>query len=332
MQPFARWCVLFTTVFVVHATARDYQVFDVVGDSISAGVNPECGGYGWVNMLFGESGCGLPATTNALTNLWPAITRHNSAAGGSKARDWAWAQTNLMQTVSNHHPDLVVVFIGGNDGLEYAQDGVYTEAEREEYRTNLISIVQQLRNNNPIPDIVLVNYYDLFDGFSTNLPSPYEGYRVLSPAVTGGNAMIEGIAESNGCFFADIHSPFMHHAYGEALGDTQHLSPAYVRMPLTPSTFDIHPVTAGHAAICEHIYRVLAELKEIPKVTGIQGADGQIMVHWRSGIGQSYVIRQSTDLRNGFSALVTNMGTPTRNTYTSAVESAGRAFFRVETP
>ena len=330
MQPFAKWCVLFTTVFVVHAMARDYQVFDVVGDSISAGVNPACGGYGWVNMLFGESGCGYPAPTNTLTNLWPAITSHNSAVSGSKARDWAWAQPSYMQTVSNHHPDLVVVFIGGNDGLAYAADGIYSEVEREEYRTNLISIVQQLRNNDPIPEIVLVDYYDLFDGFSTNLPSPYEGYRVLSAATVGGNAIIEGIAESNGCFFADIYDSFFHHCYGSALGDTQHLSPDYVRTPL--SSFDIHPVTAGHAAIHEQIYNALVELKEIPKITTVEYATNQVVIRWRSGIGQQYVVQQSTQLTNGFTSLVTNAGTPTLNACTATLDSVDKAFYRVSGP
>lgn len=320
--------VLALALFPLSATARDYQVFDVVGDSISAGVNAGCGElYGWVDMLWGEAGCGQSAPTNTIYTLWPTITVYNSAVGGSTAKDWAWQQPSYLQGVSNHHPDLVVVFIGGNDGLAYSADGVYTAEEKEEFRTNLISIVTQLRQNTPVPEILMVNYYDFFDGFSTGLPPAYAAYRAMSAAVVEGNRMIEGTAFSNGCFFTDVYNSCLHHGYGAELGDTQHLSPDYFRTPL--SSFDVHPVTAGHDEIREQVWGTLAELKEIPRFVAYEYATNRFVIRWRSGIGQQYVVQRSASLTNGFEPIATNPSTPTCNTYTDAVEAVERAFYRI---
>lgn len=310
------------------ASARDYSVCDVVGDSISAGVNPGCGElYGWVDMLGGEAGCGQPAPTQTIYTLWPTVTVYNSAVSGSTAKDWAWQQPSYLAAVSNHHPDLVVVLIGGNDGLAYAADGVYTEAEKEEFRTNLITIVQKLRNNTPAPEIVMVNYYDFFDGLSTNLPPAYSAYRAFSAAVIEGSRRIEGTATSNGCFFTDIHGPMLHHGYGAELGDTQHLSPDFFRTPL--SAFDIHPVTAGHEEIRRQVWLSLAELKEIPKFVAHESSTNRFVIRWRSAFGQAYVVERSTDLIGGFADVATNAGTPTVNVFTDAVEGLDRAFYRI---
>ncbi len=332
MTRLALWCVLAAAALCGRcASARDYQVFDVVGDSISAGVNPGCGElYGWVDMLFGESGCASPAPANTITGLWPGIAVYNSAISGSTAKQWAWQQPSYLAVVSNHHPDLVVVFIGGNDGLAYAADGVYTAAEKEEFRTNLITIIQRLRNNTPIPDIIVANYYDLFDGLSTNLSFPYEAYRGLSAVTVEGNAVIEGIAASNGCFFADVYSSFLHHSYGSSLGDTQHLSPDYVRTPI--SSFDIHPVTAGHGSIRDVMYERLGELKEIPRVLDIRASAGTFTVGWRSSIGQQYIIERADAPSGPYAPLATNAGCPPCNVFTDSVPGVSRAFYRALVP
>ena len=320
----ACWLVL---LLMPVAEGRNYEVFDVVGDSISAGVNPGCGTYGWVQMLFGQSACGQDATAETLTNLWPGITAYNSAVSGSTARDWAWAQPAYLQTVSNHHPDLVVVFIGGNDGLAYASGG-YTEQEKGEFRTNLVTIIQQLRNNTPVPDIVVANYYDLFDGLSTNLPAGYSNYRALSSVVVTGNQVIAEIASGNGCFHVDVHAEFLHHAYGAELGDAGRLVPDYVRTPL--AAFDIHPVTAGHDAIRRLMFRRLSELKEIPLFTAAPGVDGQAILHWRSSIGQTYVVQRAAEATNNYLGIATNAGAPPFNTVTDSVEGLGRAYYRLK--
>lgn len=310
------------------AAAREYGTFDVVGDSISAGVNAGCGErYGWVDMLFGESGCGQPAPADTLTNLWPGITAYNSAISGSTAKDWAWQQPSYMNTVSNHHPDLVVVFIGGNDGLAYAADGAYTEAERNEFCSNLVVVVQKLRCFSPPPEIVLVDYYDLFDGLSASLPDPYGAYRVLSRAAAEGNTIISNTASSNACFFVEIYPSFMHHCYGEAVGDTNHLSPDYVRTPIT--SFDIHPNTAGHAKIHELVHAMLRELKDMPALASQSSGGAVFLIRWTSGINQTYVVERSTNLITGFDPIATNAATPTLNVFTDSVDNLPAAFYRI---
>ena len=307
------------------AESRDYWVFDVVGDSISAGVNPGCGTYGWGHMLFGQLACGQAATDETLTNLWPDVAAHNGAVSGSTARDWAWARPEYLQAVSNRHPDLVVVFIGGNDGLLYAADGVYTEAEREEFRTHLVAILQQLRANSPAPDVVVANYYDLFDGFSANLPDPFAAYRGLSSAVAVGNDIIADVASAQNCFLVDVHAAFLHHGYGAELGDAGHLAPDYVRTPL--SAFDIHPVTAGHDAIRRAVFARLAELREIPKLLVPSGTAGQVVLRWSGSIGQNYVVQRAVGVTNAYADVATNAGAPPVNVCTDALPAATDVFY-----
>lgn len=319
--------VLAAAVWLPAAEGREYLVFDVVGDSISAGVNPGCGTYGWVHMLLGQTNCGQALTSQILTNLWPGITAYNSAISGSTARQWAWASPSYLQTVSNHHPDLVVVFIGGNDGLGYAADGSYSVLEQGEFRTNLTMILQKLRSFSPPPEIIVANYYDLFDGFSSNLPPFYATYTNLSAAVREGNRMIEEIAFSNGCFHVDVYSEFMHHCYGAELGDTNHLSPDYVRTPI--SAFDIHPVTAGHNAIRELMFARLNELKRIPELTSASAGTNVLSLQWRSGIGQTYVIERSTNVTGDFTGVATNTATPPANVFNGDIDEINPAFYRI---
>ncbi len=49
------------------ASPKEYAVFDIVGDSISVGVNPETNGdYGWADMLFGLAKDSIPAKSNTI--------------------------------------------------------------------------------------------------------------------------------------------------------------------------------------------------------------------------------------------------------------------------
>jgi lysophospholipase L1-like esterase len=245
--------------------AREFTTFDVVGDSISAGVNPSfyssMQAYGWVQMLFGEGGGTLPTPmTNTLQTLWPGITQYNSAISGSKASDWAPVNSSYMTTVLNHHPDLVVVMIGGNDYLADIADGTFTSAEVAAYRTNLETIIDRLRANTPRPQLILVDYYDLADGYSANVPALYSQYRAFSPGTVQANQVIHDVAEQKGTELVSIYDSFFHHAYGGALGDTGHLSPDYFRMPIT--SLDIHPITVGHQVIYQLVYAKLQSLKD----------------------------------------------------------------------
>lgn len=251
--------VILTVLVSVASTGKDYAVFDVVGDSVSEGINPEYPAQtnrGWVAMLFGTLG-----SHTTLDTLWPGIVKHNSAVSGSRASQWAEPAYAPMQTVLDHHPDLVIVFIGGNDAIAYAADGAVTPAELQSLRDNLTAIVDRLQANTPPPDIVVVNYYDLFDGFSANLTAPYTAFQFISQATSDGNDIIRQVAEEQGCFLVDtIDDVFLRHAYGNACGDSGHLSPEFMATPF-PTSFDIHPVTAGHEAIYTEIFQKLQSMK-----------------------------------------------------------------------
>ncbi len=248
--------VLLACALSFSAFGKEYGVFDVVGDSISAGVNPETGGLnGWIQMLFGEGG-----TTRTLDSLWPDIEKNNSAVSSSEASDWAGAGYAPMQQVLDHEPDLAVVFIGGNDMLAYCADGDVSPQEFAAYRANLTTILTKLRSLPSDPDIVLVNYYDLFDGYSEALPSLFSAFRPLSAAAVEGNRIIREVAEEMECHLVDgVYDAFLHHCYGESFGDTDHEQPDYVRLPLW--SFDIHPNTAGHAEILRLVFQKLQALK-----------------------------------------------------------------------
>ena len=195
----------------------------------------------------------IPPKDNTIYKLWPSITAVNHAISGSKAKDWATDGYYGMNNVTSGLPDLVVVYIGGNDLLAGSASGGFSNEELEEYRTNLIKIIDILRTNEVIPDIVLVNYYDLFDGYSSNLTFPLSSYTNLSEDAVLGNQVIEEVATEKNCYLVDfVYSDFMHHCYGEELGDTSHLEPDYVRTPI--SSLDIHPNTAGHTKIYERVY------------------------------------------------------------------------------
>lgn len=248
--------------------AKNYTVFDIVGDSISAGYNPDystsSATYGWVHMLFGLGGTPYPAPkSNTIYTLWSGITVYNSARSGSTANQWAADYSSWLTGVKNHHPDLVVVYIGGNDFLTYSAAGPVTDTEFNIYRSNLRTIIDALHNNTPRPDIILVNYYDLFDGYSRNLPSIlFSNYTSLSDIVIRGNQVIEEVALEKGCALVTIYPDFMHHCYGIDFGDTQHLTPDYVKLHAIPN-FDIHPNTNGHSNIYDNVYAQLTALKNI---------------------------------------------------------------------
>jgi len=322
---------LLLIVFAATNTAgREYETFDIVGDSISFGVNPECLlQYGWAQMLFGSSGCGQSAMTQTIYTLWPDIEAYNTAWPGSKASDWADPNYTFTKTVLAHDPDLVVVWIGGNDGLDYAADGVYTEKELGEYRTNLTTIIQILRSNAPPPEIIVCNYYDLFDGYSANLPAGYEAYRALSPATVTGNEMIRSVAESNGCFYVDIYTPLFHHAYGEEIGDTGHLSPDYFDTPL--ANLDIHPNTAGHQAVYQALYQTLQHLKNMPTLQSPhRPAEDVFTFEWSQGFGQTAVVERADTAGAPFVPIATNTGPPVTGFHTDSIDSVDRAFYRIK--
>lgn len=262
--------VFFAWLLIISAApAAEFLVFDVVGDSVSAGTNPDFDdSYGWVHMLLGEGGGAFPdPPAETIFSLWPGITAHNSAVSGSLAVEWAAPDSDELGTVLDHKPDLVVVMIGANDFLASFADGSLSDTERDVLREAVEEIIDQLQALSPPPAIIIPNYYDFFDGFSENLPFPYDIYEDYSAGVVEGVAILEQITAVRGCHIVDVYSAFLHHGYGRDLDDPNPLEPPYLDMPLF-FDFDIHPVTAGHRRIYELVLEKMAELKGPPELTG----------------------------------------------------------------
>ena len=101
-----------------------YLSFGLVGDSISAGWNSEglTSGDGWVDLLFGDSITGVASSADTIARLWPGIETQNEAVSGSTASEWSAPGFGPMGVLLARSPDLVVVFIGGNDLIGYMEN------------------------------------------------------------------------------------------------------------------------------------------------------------------------------------------------------------------
>lgn len=247
--------VLFIIILSMFWNVSAFQRVNIVGDSISAGINPqESGSYGWVQMLYGKVG-----TYESIDSIFPGIEKYNHAISGSKASDWAVPSYTGMANLVDSQPDLVFVLIGGNDFLAYIADGEFSQTEQNQLYDDIKDILLILKNLPSEPAIILINYYDLFDGVSHNLPSAFQPFRVFSEEVITGNQILEDAASEQGVYYIDtIYSRFMGHCYGREFGADESYEPPYVALPAIPN-FDIHPVTAGHEALYEEVFHFLEE-------------------------------------------------------------------------
>jgi len=257
----------------LNCNAKEYQRFDILGDSISdsdfISTNPSEARYNWANMLTSNafSTTAGALKSNTVYKFWANIVVSNHALQGATADAWATPGFSLMSKITNWLPQLVVVFIGGNDFL-FDPDN-FNEAKQEEYRTNLFKIINTLRNNKEVvPDIILVNYYDLFDGRSKEITAAaLLQYTNMSEAAVIANQIIKEVSEEKHCYLVDmVFSNFYYHCYGKytgAAGVAEHLDPFYVLNNPGGTAFDIHPITPGHEKISERIFEKLELLKTL---------------------------------------------------------------------
>ena len=253
----------------------------IIGDSISAGCNPELATraekydkrYGYAQMLAGETYDGIAVPSKNIYNIWENAELKNFSIIGSQASEWNkdssssenWHKWDSeFKKVLEFTPDIAVIYLGANDIFAYiGNDGKITSEEYIELRTNITGIIEQLKAKNNNIKIVLIGYYDMFDGRSSLAakasPEYFAGFADMSSIVVNGNKMIKEIATAEGANFVDIYTPFLNHGYGKALGNTNAALPLYLTGNLL--TFDIHPITAGHKAIYEKVYSTLESIK-----------------------------------------------------------------------
>ncbi|MBN1516403.1 hypothetical protein JXA32_07520 [Candidatus Sumerlaeota bacterium] len=252
-----RWLMFFFIVAASAAQAREYTSFDVVGDSISEGGNPEFypdTGPGWVHILFGEY-----QSEPAIQRLWPRIVTNNYAVSGTTTSDWATTGSAPMDDLLSGEPDLVAVLLGFNDLSDFLTDDIVTTSEQALYRQNLNTIIDRLQAMPSSPDILVINLYDMADGLSESIPatSSFYYYHLWSPEILAMNSIIEDVAAQQGCMFIDLFQVFFHHCYGRDIGDYEPLDSLYIM----PDLYDVHPVTEGHLAIYRTVYERLLSLK-----------------------------------------------------------------------
>lgn len=225
----------------------------VVGDSISAGINSELSiqrpTIGWVHMLTQNAGRDNLVPDFSFRSLFgPEATLVNLSKPGSRFRDWIRAE--LFESIVQARPNYVIVLLGGNDLWAQIQDGIWSEAEQEQLARDRDRFFEKLAASLPDARVLVIGYYDLFDGQSSRLPDQLRHLRGLSDWTRAANDQIAEGALKRNWWYLDILLPFQGHGYARLLGG-EALDPPYFRMPL--SQFDIHPNTAGHRALAEEV-------------------------------------------------------------------------------
>lgn len=251
----------------------------IIGDSISAGCNPDISEYkenyekryGWVDMLNGSKYSGVSHSIKPITTIYKNSIIANYSIIGSKASEWSndysenssWKEwDNEFKKVVNFNPDIVIIYLGGNDFLEYLEDGVITELEWKELENSLRDIITKLKLNNENTKIYLLGYYDLFDTVSSGLKSmsSFAIYQDFSKYTIEGNNIIKKISTDENIIYLDVYDEFMGHCYGRYLGGEDKKNPMYFKSSIL--NFDIHPVTNGHEKIAEIVYNGLISNKD----------------------------------------------------------------------
>ena len=253
----------------------------VIGDSISDGCNPELSTsaemyakrYGYAQMLEGKKYEGIDTPAKTIYNIWNNAEYRNFSITGSKASEWNMDSSTStkwhtwdkeFQKVLDFNPDIAVIYLGANDIFEYVyNDGVVTPDELSDLSTNLKGIVDKLKSKNDKIKIVIVGYYDLFDGYSLALSAStvdsFKIFKDISAITVAGNKVLSDLATLEGAVYVDNYSTFMNHCYGIFLGNTNASPSLYVTNSI--NTFDIHPVTAGHKIIYQNVYSTLEKIK-----------------------------------------------------------------------
>ena len=235
----------------------------VIGDSLADGGNPQQWEYTWVDMIAEDAEL--------------AVDIDNFAVRGTQAREWAAPGNELFGTVQaavlgGASYDVVIIGLGGNDFQVAIQDSDFTFEERLALWANLETVVSNTEALLPGAEIILMNYYDMFDKQSWVLPPGFVMTPYMSDQLTGWsgfactffgdtcafgslNHLIGLVASAHGADVIDVYSAFMNHGYvAHSLGINT-LHPAYFPAITVQGNvfvgFDVHPVTAGHERIVE---------------------------------------------------------------------------------
>lgn len=118
------------------------------GDSIAAGANAS----GITGAAPGQPDWGSLVAEKWRRRYRAEVQFTNTAVGGMDSR---WGRENAQKLVSDHHPDLVMIAFGMNDGTG--------KMAPEKFKANIDAIIKNARSNNPDTEFILI---------ATMLPNP----------------------------------------------------------------------------------------------------------------------------------------------------------------
>jgi lysophospholipase L1-like esterase len=243
----------------VRNSTTGYRVA-LIGDSVMAAIRPEL-------VFTNETGAtikSIPCDYNErhaweiTSPLLGTFSIHNYAVGGITAKEWS--SGSRLSDVFSLEPNIYVVLIGGNDYLDAIRDGVITEKEREEIIGYISELMGKIRLESGDTDILILNYYDLFDGKSSRLAGHPQMSRFVSfsDEIKIFDGKLRELSDSYSSYYLDLRAAFMHHGYGAELGDEHHRKPDYFKTPL--SRFDVHPTVAGRMRLAELLFSHIPEI------------------------------------------------------------------------
>lgn len=145
------------------------------GDSIAAGANASAKS----NVPPHLPSWGQLFVDRLMAHYKNNIKFTNTSVGGQNSK---WGAAQALNAVASHHPDLVVIAFGMNDGTG--------RMDPEEFKKNIASIMQQTREINPSVEFILVSTM-LANPESTFVGTQRDFKRVLEELTGSGCVLVD---------------------------------------------------------------------------------------------------------------------------------------------
>ena len=202
-----------------------YKRYVGLGDSIS--IDEYAGGPGWgaISLFYcNKDDIYLEWKGKDLRSVYPGIDFHYLASDGATCTTVLEEQLPALPS-GDDNPTIITLTVGGNDFLTaLGPGGGIDRGAIDDFRSNLVEILETLCGHFPSGFIILGTIYDPTDGVG-DLAMPevdvQEGYALFHAF----NKAIRDIGESYGAHIADIYSHFLGHGSHHEDADNPHHRP-----------------------------------------------------------------------------------------------------------